>query len=126
MAVIVAGLIVLSFLSEQLPLWVIIIGLVLIGIGSAFFATPNNTAILSCVSREHYSEANSTITTMRGVGQSLSIAMVSMVFSLTVGNAVIAQVEPHAFTGAIHIVLVIGVIISLAAMAVSLVRNRNA
>ena len=125
MAIIVASLVVFSFIGMYSPLWAVIIGLLLIGIGNTFFSTPNNTAILSCVDRAHYSEANSTISTMRGLGQSLSIAMVSMVFSMTIGNTVIAQVQTDLLASSIHTIVLICLAIAVVALLVSIISEKN-
>lgn len=115
-----ASFIVLVAAPPDAPLWVLLIGMVLSGLGNAFFSTPNNNAILSCVDHSHYSEANSTISTMRGVGQSLSIAMVSLVFSFTIGNTVITHTDPAQLVASMHLIFSIALGVSVLAVLASL------
>ena len=125
MLVILAGLVVLCFVRVGYPVWLVIAAMAIIGVGNAFFATPNNNAVLSCVDESHYSEANSTIATMRGMGQSLSIATVGLVFSATVGNTVFTQIPPADLASAISAVMVVGVIVAIVAAACSLAHSRE-
>ena len=71
---------------------------------------------MSCVGPESYSEANATITAMRGIGQSLSIVIVGLVLSITVGNTVLAQIPAADLTHAISVIMLIGGFIGIAAV----------
>ena len=119
-AVITCGLFGLSFVDQGMSLWSIIVCLVVIGFGNAFFVAPNNSVIISAVEPEHYSEANATITAMRGIGQSLSIVIVSLVLGATGGNTVLAQIGAADLAYAIHIIMLVGTGISIGALLCSL------
>lgn len=125
MLVIVAGIVVLSFLGLDSSLVHVIIGLMIVGVGIAFFGSSNNNAILSCVDRSHYSEANSTISTMRGIGQSVSMVMVGIVFSLTIGNTVIAQADHVLLVQAVQAVFFVDIVVGIIAAVISMVRSKT-
>lgn len=87
------GLFIFIFLSPQFPLWLLVANLMLIGVGVAFFASPNNNAIMGSVSKELYGVASSSLGTARLVGQALSMAIVTMLTSFFVGNMPLAEVS---------------------------------
>lgn len=62
--------------------WLVVPVVVVIGVGFAFFAAPNNNAIMGSVAKHQYSLATSMIGTVRLVGQVVSVAIVTMVLSL--------------------------------------------
>ena len=63
-------------------LWLVVPVVIVIGIGFALFAAPNNNAIMGAVPKRYYSLATSMIGTVRLVGQVISVAIVTMVLSL--------------------------------------------
>ncbi len=116
------SIIVLAQIKVDSSLMLIICGLVLEGIGMGFFAAPNNNAILSCVDRSHYSEANSMLATMRGTGQSTSMAIAILMLNFAAGSQTVAQIAPDVLTGAISNILLVCSVLSVVALLLSLVR----
>ena len=82
MSVTTIGLVVFTGLQAQTPIWLIVLNLLFLGAGFAFFSSPNTHAIMSAVERRFYGVASGTLATMRTTGQALSMGMVMMVFSL--------------------------------------------
>lgn len=62
-------------------LWLVVPVVIVIGVGFALFAAPNNNAIMGAVPKRYYSLATSMIGTVRLVGQVISVAIVTMVLS---------------------------------------------
>lgn len=91
MAVTTVGLFFFAFLSENTPLSFIIINLALLGIGFAFFASPNNNAIMSSVEKKEYGVASAVLGTMRLLGQSFSMALMTLVSTIYLGKVSIAS-----------------------------------
>lgn len=85
------GLFIFTFISADIPLWLIVINLILIGLGFALFASPNNNALMSSVDRKFYGIASSTLATSRLTGQAISMAIVQLFLSLYVGDAGLGQ-----------------------------------
>ena len=79
------GLFSLSFLSSSTALVLIVLNLLLLGLGFAFFSSPNTTAIMSAVEKKHLGVASATLATMRLVGQMLSMGITTLVFALVLG-----------------------------------------
>jgi EmrB/QacA subfamily drug resistance transporter len=94
MAVSATGLAMLIFLTEQSPMAYIITAMAVLGIGFGLFSSPNSAAIMGSVPRHHYGVASATLSTMRLVGQMLSLGIVMLLFSLIVGNVQISA-EVH-------------------------------
>jgi EmrB/QacA subfamily drug resistance transporter len=79
------------------PLYRIILGLVLMGIGIAFFSSPNTSAIMGSVEKRYYGMANSLVGAMRLVGQMLSMGIVTIVMNAFVGNKILTTALHPAF-----------------------------
>ena len=82
MGLITFGLLMLAVLVGHQALWPVIPSIMGIGVGFAFFAAPNNNAMMSSLPREYYNMASSLLSTMRMSGQVLSMALVTVILSL--------------------------------------------
>lgn len=82
MAVITIGLSGFALTVHELSLYMLFPMLIITGTGFALFAAPNNNAIMSAVEKRHYSLAASLLSTVRLVGQVLSVAMMNLLLSL--------------------------------------------
>lgn len=132
----VASLIVLVFLTPGTPYLELAIALGLMGIGSAIFWSPNTSSTMGAAPRNRLGVASATLNTMRNIGMvcsfalSLAVAAAAMppklvneVFLGTVGHlpASIAS----AFTGAMGHAFIASAIICLLAVFFSVVRRSN-
>jgi len=86
MAITAGGLFLLSFLSADTSLTYLIGTLILLGLGFAFFSSPNTNAIMSSVIKPYYGVASGTLGTMRLVGQMLSMGIAMVIISLFIGR----------------------------------------
>ena len=82
MALTVIGLIWFTFLNGQTDLLVIAASLVFMGLGFAFFSSPNTNAVMSSVEKRDYGIAAATLGTMRLTGQMLSLGIAMLIFAL--------------------------------------------
>ena len=89
MAITAFGLLIFSTIDESTKLSLIISNLMLMGFGFALFSSPNTNAIMSSVERKFYGLASATLSTMRVVGQMLSMAIVMLIFAIYIGKALI-------------------------------------
>ncbi len=101
MAVIVAGLLSLSFLGQSSPIQALLAILAFLGSGFAFFSSPNTNAVMGSVEKRFYGVASATLATMRLTGQMLSMGIATMVLSLFLGNAPINPQTLPAFLKAL-------------------------
>jgi len=81
MGAIAVGLLILWQAMNLASIYVVILGLIVIGIGFAMFSAPNNNAIMSSVPPAYFGMASSVISTVRLLGQVLSMAVVASILS---------------------------------------------
>jgi len=81
------GLAAFIFISASYPLWLIIVSLLVIGVGFAFFSSPNTNAVMSCVEKKDYGVASSILSTMRSLGHTSSMAAVTLIMAARMGTA---------------------------------------
>ena len=90
------GLIPLAFLDSTTPLGLFFVAFLLIMLGGALFAPPIVKIILSCISKEMYGVVSSLEETMRLLGNTASMAIITAVFTFYMsGNAI----KPENFPG---------------------------
>jgi MFS family permease len=123
MAMTAAGLIVLVFVGEATPLYVIAGILIILGIGFALFSSPNMSAIMGAVSPRVYGTASGTVAPMRLVGQMISMALVTVVFALLIGKTAISPENYSQFLASMHVCLVIFAVLCFAGIVFSLYRG---
>jgi EmrB/QacA subfamily drug resistance transporter len=88
------GLLLLTFLDEGTSFGLIVADLVLIGFGYALFTTPNMHAVMSSVKKENYGLASATRHTTRAIGQTLSMGLVTLIFTIQLGRV---QITPEYY-----------------------------
>lgn len=72
---------VLFAIYDNMSIWPLMGVLLLIGIGSAFFGAPNNSAIMSAVKPAYHGTASSMLALARNLGQAFSMAFVTLMLS---------------------------------------------
>jgi Na+/melibiose symporter-like transporter len=87
------GLFLFIFLSAKTSVVPVILNLILIGIGFALFSSPNTNAVMSSVTKSYYAVASSTLGTMRLLGQTVSMAIVSLITSANIGKLGLNSIE---------------------------------
>lgn len=125
MAFTVAGLILLSFLNDGSSLWFILTGLIIIGFGTALFSSPNTNAVMGSVERNFYGVASATLSTMRIVGQMLSIGIAMLIFAVLIGRVQITPACYKPFLSSMRIAFVIFSILCTIGIFASLARGNN-
>jgi len=84
----------LSLLTETTTLRFIIPSLMLLGSGIALFASPNQNAIMSSVSKRSYGVASGTLATMRQIGMMFSMVTAMLMFTAYMGRV---QITPEYY-----------------------------
>lgn len=97
------GILLFCTLNSTTPLWSIVLNLMLIGIGFAFFSSPNSSAIMGAVAKKDYGVAASVLATMRLVGQAVSMTVVTLILTTCVGTIPLNQVSDSALLFSIHV-----------------------
>jgi len=124
MAVTLVGMLFFVFLTERTTMGVITLGLVLLGIGLALFASPNINAVMSTVEKKSYGLASATLGTMRLIGQTLSLATMTLIFAATVGSVQITSEYYPLFMKGVRLAFLIFTILSFAGILASLARGK--
>jgi EmrB/QacA subfamily drug resistance transporter len=95
MALTTVGLIIFIFLNKETPLAFIIGNLLLMGLGFAFFSSPNTNAVMSSAPKTAYGVASATLATMRQIGMVLSMGVAMLLFALYIGRV---QITPEYYS----------------------------
>jgi MFS family permease len=98
-------------------------GLIVLGLGFGFFSSPNTSAIMGSVEKRFYGVASAMVSTMRLLGQMLSMGLALMVFALLIGNVRITPDRYPALLESIHTVLIICTVLCFLGIFVSLARG---
>lgn len=124
MILLAVGLLLLSTLTADSEIWQIVAYQIIIGIGFAFFASPNTSAIMGCVSRKDYSSASASLSVMRQSGMVLSMAIAMCVISIFLGSTeMIREDTIPLFLTAMQITFYIGIFLCLAGAVLSYLRG---
>jgi EmrB/QacA subfamily drug resistance transporter len=115
----------LATIGEATPLVLIAVELVVVGIGYAFFSSPNTNAVMGSVDRRFYGVASATLGTMRLVGQMLSMGIAMLVLSIRVGRIAITPSVYPLFLQSLHICFAIFAALCFAGVFASLARGKR-
>ena len=86
MLITVFSLAILLFMDKSTPSYIIIIAMVLEAIGMGLFSSPNMNAIMSSIDNKYAAHASASQLTMRAIGQTLSLSLMTLVFRLIIGS----------------------------------------
>ncbi|MGE4273566.1 MAG: MFS transporter [Desulfitobacterium sp.] len=126
MGITAVGLFFIIFLQPTTPIILIIANLVFIGIGFGIFSSPNTNAIMSSVDKRYYSIASSTLGTMRLLGQTLSMAAVSLITSTFIGNISLNSSEyPQVFMASFKVSFTVFFVLCAFGVFASLARGKK-
>ncbi|MCF8304754.1 MAG: MFS transporter, partial [Bacteroidales bacterium] len=124
MAITGAGLLIFSFIDKSTSLSFIIINLLMIGFGYAFFSSPNTNAIMSSVTKKYFGVASATMATMRLTGQTLSMGLIMLVFSTMIGKVEITPAYYPQFLISVRTAFAIFAALSAGGIISSMVRGK--
>ncbi|MDD3198840.1 MAG: MFS transporter [Eubacteriales bacterium] len=118
------GLFSFIFISEDYPILLIVANLAVVGVGFAFFSSPNTNAVMACVDKKDYGVASSILSTMRSIGHSTSMAIVTVIISRQMGSATLNDAEPAQIVETMHIAFIIFTIVCAMGIFISLKRKQ--
>lgn len=90
MVIAAIGLGILTFLDGQTPIYFLIIAMILEGIGMGLFSSPNMNAIMSSVPPKDAPTASASQATMRTIGQTMSLGLLTLIFAWIMGSLKLA------------------------------------
>jgi hypothetical protein len=74
----------------------------ILGLGFGLFSSPNTNVIMGSVQRRFYGVASATVSSMRLIGQTMSIGIATLIFALLIGRVVITPEQYPALLNSIH------------------------
>lgn len=125
MAVCAVALGALALVDGGTHLGILIADVALLGAGFALFSSPNTNAVLSAVDRRLYTVAAATLGTMRQVGMTLSMAVVSVILAVHLGDAPLGPAAAGPLASATRLAFALFAGLCLAGVPASLARGRT-
>ena len=107
MGITALALLLLTRIGADTGLGFIIACLAVLGFGFALFSSPNMNAIMGSVEKRHYGVASGSVATMRLLGQTLSLGIVTLMFALLIGRARITPELHPVFLTSVRYALLI-------------------
>ena len=86
MAIATVALLILTFLTKETPVYVVVVAMILQGVGMGLFSSPNMNAIMSSVPPKDAPTASASQATMRTIGQTMSLGMLTLIFAWVMGS----------------------------------------
>ena len=115
------SLILFSFLNETTSLEYLIISMIIYGIGFGLFSPPNTNVIMSSVPPKDTSVASAAVSTMRTVGQAMSMGILTLVFAFVMGNVPIVEEYYPLLISSCQITCLVCVVLCIASVFASFV-----
>jgi MFS family permease len=125
MAITAAGLILLCFINESTPAYVIVLLMILMGTGFGLFSSPNSNAIMSSVGKRHLGVASGVVGTMRMIGQMMSMGIAMMLIAIYLGKKPITPETYQGLIASMRTGFIIFSVLSVFGIFASLARTKN-
>ncbi len=119
------ALAILTFLDANTPLYIVILAMILQGIGMGLFSSPNMNAIMSSVPPKYAPTASASQATMRTIGQTMSLGLLTLVFAWVMGNLKLAPQYAGMIVQASQTICLICTLACILAVFASLVGIRS-
>ena len=131
MALVAAGLLLMSTVGADTSVLGIVGRLIAIGIGTAIFSSPNTSAVMGSVRPDRLGTAAASATTSRTVGQAIGVAIAGALFAAGSGaiaesRLVLGQDDPavaEAFVSGLQLALIVGAAIAAAGILTAWMRG---
>jgi MFS family permease len=125
MAVIVVGLVLLTFLTETSSTIYLICSLAVLGTGFGIFSSPNTNAVMSSVEKRLLGVASATVSTMRLTGQMMSLGFATLIIHVFIGEAKISPANHTLFMSSVKVIFLIFSILCFLGIFASLARGKK-
>jgi len=118
------GLFLFVFLDENSTQESIIVRLIVLGLGFAFFSSPNTNAIMGSVEKRLYGLASGSVGTMRLLGMMISMGIATVIFALYLGRVQITVEYYPVFIKSVKVAFAIFAILCFGGIFSSMVRGK--
>jgi EmrB/QacA subfamily drug resistance transporter len=123
MTITLLGLVLLAFVDASTRFGSILALLALLGVGFAFFSSPNTSAIMGSVGPRQYGLAAAMVASARQLGMMLSMALVMLVLTLDLGEAPVGSQTAAVFLASMKMAFMLFAALCAAGILASLVRG---
>lgn len=123
MVLTVVGLVMFQFAGNRASLSLIVLILLIMGAGFGLFGPPNNNAVMSTVDAHQHGIASSIISTMRLVGQTLSMTVVTLIIAVVMGKIQVVSAHAGLFLVSMKTAFAIFTVLCLGGTFASLARG---
>ncbi|NLK00174.1 MAG: MFS transporter [Clostridia bacterium] len=123
MGITALALFVFYFIRVNTPLLLIVGNLALMGGGLALFSSPNTNAVMGSVEKRVYGVASSILGTMRLVGNTISMAVVTLMISIYVGDMEIQMASSSSIVEMISISFAVFTVVCITGVFASMARG---
>jgi len=136
MGIMALGFVTLICIIIYLPIEFVLLSQAILGVGIGLFSSPNQSAIMKSVENKDLGIAAGTLSTMRVVGQSISVALLSAILVFFIPSAtlnpilsnetsLISAVIKNQFEYGMHVAFIVSAIICIFGAIISLVRGKD-
>ena len=125
MTIATVSLLILTFLNKDTPLYLVILAMVLQGIGMGLFSSPNMNAIMSSVPPKDAPTASASQATMRTIGQTMSLGLLTLIFAWIMGNLALSTEYADLIVKSSQIICTICMFACLVSIFASLVGTKS-
>jgi MFS family permease len=134
--IIAIGLFSLIIIITFFDIIYIIFSLFIVGLGVGLFSSPNQSAIMKSVERKDLGIASGTSSTMRVVGQSISIALLSAILVVFIPSTILNPILAHQgisinstiqseFEIGMHTAFIVSAIFCILGAVISMIRGKE-
>jgi len=125
MTITTIALVMFTFMGGQTPYAYIILTLIIMGTGFGIFSSPNTSAVMGSVNKKYYGVASGTVSTMRLIGQMLSMGIATLVFSVSIGRVEIRPEHYPEFLSSVRISFIIFALLCFLGIFASAARGKK-
>ena len=125
MGIATIAMVILTFLTKDTPLYLVVLAMILQGFGMGLFSSPNMNAIMSSVPPKEAPTASASQATMRTIGQTMSLGLLTLVFAWVMGSLELAPQYASMIVQASQTICLICTIACVLAVFASLVGIRS-
>lgn len=125
MAICAVGLFGFCFISANSSLAYVVTVLIVVGAGFGVFSSSNSNAIMSSVGTQDYAAANSFQITMRNLGQTVSLCIVTSIMTAHIGNTAFADAPVSSLVLSMRMGFIIFTVLCIIGIFFSMEKKNN-
>jgi hypothetical protein len=114
---------VLASLDAESSLWLVVVTLLVHGLGFGLFSSPNTNAVMGAVGEKLYGVASGIMSTMRVMGQILSMSICMLIIANFIGRVQLTSEHAAQLIQASRVTFLIFAVMCLGGIVASMARG---